>query len=261
MSGPGSGLLSRVLNRGFRRYVRRFIGSNFNAARVTGVEHLLSLGEGPVLIYVNHPGWWDPMSAVLVTDLLMSERQFAAPMDADALKRYPILERLGFFGVSRDSTAGAREFLRTARTVLQDSRTALWMTPTGRFHDVRQALPFQPGLAHLVDSDFAGMVLPVALEYPFWNERRPELLVACGPPVNCSQLSADRESRTRQLEAALLEVQTHLRDLAIARDPRSFRLLLDGQGGIGGWYGLWRRLSFWRRGQKFADRHEERSDD
>ena len=64
-----------------------------------------------------------------------------------------------------------------------------------------------------------------------------------------------------ELEAALLEVQTHLRDLAIARDPRSFRLLLDGQGGIGGWYGLWRRLSFWRRGQKFADRHEERSDD
>jgi len=260
VSGPDSGLLSRVLTWGFRRYVRRFVRSNFNATRVVGQESLLQVGEQPLVVYVNHPGWWDPMAAVLLTDMLVSARKFAAPMDADALKRYPVLERLGFFGVSRESISGAREFLRHARSVLQDSRAALWMTPAGQFHDVRQSLPFQPGLAHLVDRSFGGAVLPLALEYPFWNERRPELLAAFGSVVDCSQLSEDREERTGQLESGLREVQDRLRQLAIARDPGAFTTLLDGSAGIGGWYDIWRRMAFWRRGQRFSGRHEERAD-
>ncbi|MFM7833582.1 MAG: hypothetical protein ACKPJD_17455, partial [Planctomycetaceae bacterium] len=106
MSGPDSGLLSRVLTWGFRSYVRRSIRSNFNATRVVGQESLLQVGEQPLVVYVNHTGWWDPMAAVLLTDMLVSARKFAAPMDADALQRYPVLERLGFFGVSRESISG-----------------------------------------------------------------------------------------------------------------------------------------------------------
>lgn len=261
MSNPVSGLLSRVLNRGFRRYVRRFVRSNFNAVRVVGHESLQQIGERSLVVYVNHPGWWDPMAAVLLTDMLLSPRQFAAPMDAAALSRYPILERLGFFGVPREPISGAREFLRNARAVLQDSQTALWITPTGHFHDVRQPLPFQPGLAHLVDRKFGGLVLPMALEYPFWNERRPELLVAFGAVVDCTLLADDREDRNGQLEAGLQAVQERLRLLAIGRDPAAFETLLDGRAGVGGWYDLWRRLTFWRRGQKFAGRHEEREHD
>jgi hypothetical protein len=49
--------------------------------------------------------------------------------------------------------------------------------------------------------------------------------------------------------------------LAIGRDPAAFETLLDGRAGVGGWYDLWRRLMFWRRGQKFAGRHEEREHD
>jgi len=259
VSGPESGLLSRLLTWGFRRYVRRFVRSNFNAARVVGQESLLQVGEQPLVVYVNHPGWWDPMVAVLLTDLLLSAHRFAAPMDAEALQRYPILERLGFFGVSRETISGAREFLRHSRGVLQHSRTALWITPTGHFHDVRQALPFQPGLAHLVDRSFGGVVLPLALEYPFWNERRPELLAAFGSVVDCSQLSEDREERTGQLESGLRGAQERLSKLAIARDPSAFTTLLDGSAGIGGWYDVWRRLMFWRRGQRFVERHEERA--
>jgi hypothetical protein len=125
---------------------------------------------------------------------------------------------------------------------------------------VRQPLPFQPGLAHLVDRKFGGVVLPMALEYPFWNERRPEFLAAFGTVIDCSQLADDRDERTRQLEAGLQTVQERLRLLAIGRDPASFRTLLAGRSGVGGWYDIWRRVTFWRRGQKFAGRHEEGED-
>ncbi|MGV2342157.1 MAG UNVERIFIED_CONTAM: hypothetical protein LVR18_52055 [Planctomycetaceae bacterium] len=124
---------SRVLNRGFRRYVRRFVKSSFNAVRVAGAEHARGLPAGSVVVYVNHPGWWDPMVAVLFTDLLLHDRKFAAPMDAAALARYPVLERLGFFGVERDSAAGAREFLR-------QSRRAAGKWPHGTLDDTRRKI-------------------------------------------------------------------------------------------------------------------------
>jgi len=256
VSNPVSGLLSRVLNRGFRRYVRRFVRSNFNAVRVVGHESLQQIGERSLVVYVNHPVWWDPMAAVLLTDMLLSPRQFVAPMDAAALSRYPILERLGFFGVPREPISGAREFLRNARVVLQDSQTALWITPTGHFHDVRQALPFQPGLAHLVDRSFGGVVLPLALEYPFWNERHPEALVAFGPvlrPTDAPGRSADEWTAilARELEAA----QDRLAVAARRRDPTAFRTLLAGRVGVGIVYDGARRLRAWFRGERFDAAH------
>jgi 1-acyl-sn-glycerol-3-phosphate acyltransferase len=166
-------VLSRILNRGFRRYVRRFIRRNFNAVRVSGQEYTQQLPTGPVVCFFNHPSWWDPMTVVLITDLLFPGRRFYAPMDAEALRHYPILERLGFFAVARDSVAGAKEFLNKSREVLKSPDSMLWMTPTGSFHDARHAAPFMSGLSHLVDSNFEGSVLTMAIEYTFWNERCP----------------------------------------------------------------------------------------
>lgn len=247
---------SRVLNRGFRRYVRRFVKSSFNAVRVAGAEHARGLTTGSVVIYVNHPGWWDPMAAVLFTDLLLHGRKFAAPMDAAALTRYPILERLGFFGVERESAAGAREFLRQSRRVLEHGQTALWITPAGRFHDVREVVPFQSGLSHLVDRSFVGSVLPMALEYVFWNERRPELLARFGPAIDCRGLPEERAERTAFLEQRLAEQQTELTRQALERSGAAFERLLAGASGIGGVYDAWRRLTCWLRGGNFDARHE-----
>lgn len=252
--------MSRILVRGFQRYVRRFVSSSFNAVRVSGLEYAAALPHGSVVFFVNHPGWWDPMTAVLLTDLLPGKRRFAAPMDADALRRYPVLEKLGFFPVARNSAAGAREFLRESRRVLADRNTALWITPAGRFHDVREHAAFQPGLSHLVDRDFDGSVLPAAFEYVFWNERRPEMLVRFGAPINCRQLPEDRDARTGALEEELRKQQRVLAELAVARDPNAFQQVLVGRAGIGGVYDLWRRALCWLKGQSFAARHEEISE-
>ena len=142
-----SSLASRILNLGFRQYVRRFVRKNFNAVRIAGQEPLAGLADKPIVCFINHPGWWDPMTGVLITDLLFSGRRFAAPMDAEALKSYPILERLGFFSVERDTASGAKDFLRTSRELLKDPQTILWLTPAGKFHDIRQPAPFMNGLS------------------------------------------------------------------------------------------------------------------
>jgi 1-acyl-sn-glycerol-3-phosphate acyltransferase len=248
-------LPSKILNWGFRGYVRRFVRKNFNAVRVTGQEQLAELPAAPIVCFINHPGWWDPMTGVLMTDLLFPGRQFAAPMDAEALKSYPILERLGFFAVERDTASGAKDFLRTSRELLKNPQTILWLTPAGKFHDIRQPAPFMNGLSHLVDSDFHGTALPMAIEYTFWNERSPELLVRFGDAVDCAALPTDRDARTLLLQAALATTQTSLAERAIDRDPASFTTLAMGRAGIGGLYDLWRRMIAGLRGQQFQDRH------
>ena len=248
-------LASKILNWGFRQYVRRFVRKNFNAVRIAGQEQLAGLADKPIVCFINHPGWWDPMTGVLMTDLMFPGRRFAAPMDAEALKSYPILERLGFFSVERDTASGAKEVLRTSRDLLKDPQTILWLTPAGKFHDIRQPAPFMNGLSHLVDSQFPGTVLPMAIEYTFWNERCPELLVRFGSPVVCAELSTDRDARTRELERALTMTQASLAELAIARDPAAFNTLAVGRAGIGGLYDFWRRMIAGLRGRSFQNRH------
>lgn len=244
-----------VLDWGFRRYVRRFINQNFNAVRVAGREHLLTLPEGPIVCFINHPGWWDPMTGVLITDQLFPGKRFFAPIDAEALRQYPILNRLGFYPVSHGSAASAKQFLQHSRQLLQSPDTMLWLTPTGKFSDVRRSDPFMKGLSGLVDRDYTGTLLNMAIEYTFWDERYPELLVEFAPPIDCGVLPVDREQRTRFLEASLASTQAALAQRAIAREGAAFSTLFMGHAGIGGMYDAWRRLAAWVRGQPFHARH------
>ena len=250
-------LVSRILNWGFRRYVRRFVRQNFNAVRVAGQKHLSHLPPGPFVCFVNHPGWWDPMTVVLLTDQLFPGRRFAAPMDAEALKRYPTLGHLGFFPIARDSVAGAKEFLKTGQTLLKSADTIMWLSPTGKFNDVREATPFMQGLGHLVERNFAGSLFPMAIEYTFWNERSPELLVQFGAPIDRSSLPLEREQRTRMLEESLAQTQASLAQLSIARDPSAFTTVMIGKSGIGGVYDAGRRLMAWVQGKRFQGRHSD----
>ena len=105
-------------------------------------------------------------------------------MDADSLTHYRFFERMGVFGVESKNMRGAREFLRTSRSILARPRTALWITPQGRFADVRERPPgIQPGVAHLAHRLERAIILPLALEYPFWDDRRPEALARFGPAI------------------------------------------------------------------------------
>ncbi len=256
VSSSTSSWFSRTLIWGFRRYVRRFVTKKFNAVRVAGLSHAQHIPAGPIICSINHPGWWDPMTCVLLTDQLFPGRCMAVPMDSVALAKYPILERVGFFSIARDSASGARDFLRISRELLQAPDVILWLTPTGKFCDVRQPASFMPGLSHLVDREFAGTLLTIAIEYTFWNEQSPEMLIEIASPLDCQTLPYERELRTRMLEECMAKTQAALALRAIARDHSAFSTLIIGRSGIGGLYDGWRRLSAWLRGQPFQGRHE-----
>ncbi len=231
----------------FRHIVRGYFRRHFHGVRIAGASRLAELAAetGPLIVYANHSSWWDPMVSVLLAQRLAATRQHYAPMDASALERYSLLKHIGIFPVEMQSARGAVQFLRTGEAILT-SGGVLWVTPQGRFVDARvRPLVFKPGLAALAsrvaNASGSCTVLPLAIEYPFWDERLPEALLEFGDPVRVTA-----GERTEAVEATLLaaleETMHSLEAKALAREQAAFYTLAQGTLGTGGFYALGKRL-------------------
>ena len=238
----------------FRRIVRRYFRRHFSGVRLSGDPNLASLSDERLIVYANHSSWWDPMVLVLLAAKLMPKRKHFAPMDAAALERYGIFKKIGVFGVEMNSARGAARFLRMGKEIVQ-SGGVLWVTPQGRFADSRERpLGFKPGLAALAAKMEGGCtVLPLAIEYVFWDERLPETLLHFGDPVRVDGQSVDEVQEL--LEAALLKAMETLKAEAMSRNPAGFSLLHVGTVGTGGFYELGQRMIAALRRRRFQPEH------
>ncbi len=229
-----------IAQRRMRRSFRALRVANGNALRDAGMDPLTA----PLVVYLNHPSWWDPLTAFVLSRHLIGERSFYAPMDAESLKRYRILSHLGMFPVAMDSPRGAAQFMRGAQAVL-DAGHVLGVTPQGHFTDVRdRSAVLRPGLAALLQrraaQGLSTAVLPLALEYTFWNQRLPEALALAGEPL---WVDAAHPQTTTALQAELASrlqtAQDRLAALSTSRDTSQFSVVLDGRRGSAGFYSLW----------------------
>ena len=231
--------ISSLTLRFFRGIVRRYFRRHFRAVLAQHPERLTGVG-GPLIVYGNHSSWWDPMLIVFLGEHLLPHRSHYAPIDAHALKKYPILRKIGIFPVEMASPRGAAQFLRTAEGILR-SGGVLWLTPQGRFADPREfPLSFKPGLAALALRLPEVTLIPLAVEYTFWDERLPEVLLRTGDPLHLDP-NQSTAGATRALESALASTMYTLGGAAVARDPSAFTPLLTGARGAGGIYALIRR--------------------
>jgi 1-acyl-sn-glycerol-3-phosphate acyltransferase len=242
----------------FARYLRRYFARNFDAVRVSGQEKLSELGECPLVLYANHPSWWDPILFVLLGQEYLPDRVGYGPMDAAALQKYRLLTRLGVFGVEQGSRAGAIEFLKTGESILRQPGTVLWITAEGEFTDPRRRpVRLRPGLSHLIRRVGAVTAIPVAVEYAFWNERLPEVLVRFGDAVEFEdgEWAVPTASINSRLEQGLASTMDQLAASVQLRDANEFSTLLHGSSGVGGIYDAWRRIVAKAQGKSFDASH------
>jgi 1-acyl-sn-glycerol-3-phosphate acyltransferase len=249
------------MHRVFVRIFRRFLRKHMRALRLArwGEPHA---AEGrPLIVFANHPAWWDGIAFVLLAETLFPARRQFVPMDAEALSRYAFFKRLGVFGVEQQSPRGAIAFLTQSEALLKSPGHMLWINAPGRFQDVRERPVFiAPGLLRLPDLAPDAVFLPLALEMPFWTERKAELLAAFGAPIDAATLAAlPREARREAFQNALTATMDRLAADAIARDPARFRTLEQGREGMGGMYQLWQRAKALATGQRFDPRHDPRA--
>lgn len=241
----------------FRRYCFRYVRRHFHAVRLSKSGGAFPAADAPLLVVLNHPSWWDPLVGIVLSGLLPTRDQYAA-IDAVAVRQYPFLRKLGLVGIDTASLRGAAAFLHVGEAILSGPRRVFWVTPQGRFADVRERpLALQSGVGHLAARLPGATVLPVALEYTFWTERTPEALVRVGDPLHTADHRGLRGKEWSELiEAALTRTLDALNAEAARRDPSAFHTLLAGKSGVGGVYDQWRRLKSWLRGRKFDPSHD-----
>jgi 1-acyl-sn-glycerol-3-phosphate acyltransferase len=247
------------LYRGFARYCRWYVRRHFDALRLARPGFPQGLGEEPLLVYLNHPSWWDPLVGLLLAELGFSNRAHYAPIDAAGLRQYAFFARLGFFGIDPHHPIGGTRFLRLGQRIMAQPPSALWVTAEGQFTDPRQRpVVLQRGVAHLAKRLDRGIILPLALEYPFWQEKRPEALACFGEPMSITdqpERSADQWQTT--LSHQLEHTMDHLSTLACRKAPADWHTLLAGRTGTNGAYDLWRAMRAALRGQCFRRSHWE----
>lgn len=244
------------LLRGFRKYCVRYVRKHFHAVRLSRASAPFPPADEPVLIALNHPAWWDPLIGLVLSNQFAERDQFAA-IDAVAVEKYGFFKRLGFVGVDTHSLRGAAQFLRVGATILSQPNRVFWVTAQGRFADVRERpLAIRSGVGHLAARLVHGVVVPLAIEYTFWNERTPEALARYGAPLRIADHPGlGGKGWTHLIEDALTHTLDALNAEAASRDPAKFVELLGGHTGVGGPYDLWRRLKAIVRREKFDPSH------
>lgn len=230
--------ISPVWLRFFSRYATSYLRRHFHSIRLLGPAPPNDF-TGPLVVYLNHAAWWDPLVCLFLARHFFPKRNCYAPMAAAALSRYRFFQRLGFFPVETGTARGAAQFLHNSKAILEQPGSALFLTPQGKFADVRAPLQFAPGIEHLATRVAQARFLPLAIEYPFWEERKPEILFGFG------------ESGSNGLSDRLAAVQAKLAAAAQRRQPNEWTILLKSKSGASRPYDLWR----WLRGEAFAPDH------
>ena len=252
--------VSPLLLRAFSTYSRWYVARHFHSVRISVVGKPPTLSGIPLIIYLNHASWWDPLICLLLQNKFFQPRPAYAPIDAIALEQYRFFAKLGFFGVEQNSAKGAVQFVRAATAILQQSDSVLWLTPQGKFADVRETpVQFKAGLGHLPARVERAAFVPLALEYVFWEERKPEVLCRFGEAEVIERSAGLRPGKnidwTHHFEQQLAATKDKLAAESQRRSPADFQVLLNSRSGVSFLYDAWRGLAAKLRRREFRREH------
>ena len=254
---PSEPRISPLWLRWFTFYGERYVRKHFHALRLC--QSAPPVPSNPLVVYLNHASWWDPMVCLALRRRFFAHRASYAPIDAVALRRYPFFRKLGFFPVEQQAHRGTVAFLEGASRVLARSDSMLWLTPQGRFADVRDtSVGLRTGMAHLATRVNVATYLPLALEYAFWEERMPEACINFGEPMVVTREQAAKTGArglTALFEEKLRAAQQQLAAAVIRRDASQLRVLDRQRVGVGGVYDVWRRFRSLMRQESFRPEH------
>ena len=251
MSGTSDdGLIEDRPSPAFRRffawYATRLVSRRFHALRLLeGSREILedaSSEERSLIALISHGSWWDPLVGLVLWRKLMSGRDILMPMASEQLSRFRFFRRLGVFGIDPDDpTSMARMRSHVLQRLSRSPDTLLGLTPQGRFTDPREPIRLRPGAAAIAAAcERSPRVLVISIEYVFWQDARPELLVAirsCDSPE-----AGSTTDWYRAMEEGIRRCAMDLAAASIARDESAFEVLVGGKHRINPFMDAWLRI-------------------
>jgi hypothetical protein len=216
------GLLRPAVRKAFDRVLLRVVG------RLPGPA------DGPLLLVLNHPAWWDGhMCALLDRAVFAGAFDGYVMMEEPQLRRYPFFAWMGAFSVDRhDPRSAARSVAYIAALLRARRERACYIFPQGEIiPNDRRPLKLYPGLGHILRRVGAATICPVALRYELRGEQRPDAFIRLGPALRLGGQRSAAES-TALVARLLTACVDRLRDEVVSGTLDEYRVLLRGKLGV-----------------------------
>lgn len=185
------------------QYMFRMVENNFHALRIKNKNNFEKRNKNYAnIIYAPHSNWWDGQ-----VGYNLCRRVFGIKirMMIEELNRFPILSKAGAFSINKQSAQESMKALKYAVEMLEDSEIGLWIFPQGIVRPPNyRPIEFQTGMTYIAQNcvkKYGGInLIPIALNYAFLRESRPEVFVEVGEPIVLKDTAISRKNLTEQLE-------------------------------------------------------------
>ncbi len=159
------------------------------------------------IFYAPHNNWWDGVLAYNIVYRIV-KKKIEKPrfrFMIEEMNRFPLFQYVGCFPINKKSPQASMKFLQYAVTTLNSPDIAFWIFPQGIIRPPHyRPEVFQSGLAYIAKEavkKFGGVnLVPVAVNYTFLRQDRPEILVEFGEPRVVDDIKFDRKKATETLE-------------------------------------------------------------
>ena len=184
------------------------VQNRFYAFRYKGDEGVLEKGV-PTILYAPHSNWWDGSVLYNVTHRIFHKE---IRLMIEELNRFPLLRRGGAYSVCKKSPQSAMKALQYSVDVVGDLKNMLCIFPQGIIRPPHyRPMVFQTGLAYIAQKSVARYgkinLVPVALDYCFFRDNRPEVVVTFGEKLTLTKenIIKDRKELTHLFEREMVK--------------------------------------------------------
>lgn len=181
--------------------------NRFFAFRYKGAEDAVEK-DVPTILFAPHSNWWDGIVLYNITHRIFHRE---IRLMIEELNRFPLLRRGGGYSVNKKSPQSAMKALQYSVDVVGDMRNMLCIFPQGIIRPPHyRPIEFQTGLAYIAQNAVKRYgkinLVPVAIEYCFFRDNRPEVVVDFGKRIELSNdQPLNRKDLTHMLEQALTQ--------------------------------------------------------
>lgn len=174
----------------------RMLEGRFYAFRFKGAENFHNRDpKVPVIMFAPHSNWWDGIVGYHIVHKIFKKE---LRLMVEELNRFPILRHAGAFSVNKKSPQASMDALKYSINELGDLNNVLYIFPQGIIMPPNaRPIEFKSGLAYIAEKAARkyGKValMPIAVNYMFLRDNRPEVLVEMGEMIELSAGKIDRK--------------------------------------------------------------------
>lgn len=180
--------------------------NRFYAFRYKGAENFYKKDpQTPIILFAPHSNWWDGIVGYNICNRIFNKE---IRLMVEELNRFPLLRRGGAFNVNKKSPQASMQAIRYSVDILGDTNNILYLFPQGIIKPPNyRPIEFQTGLTYIAEKAAKkyGKValMPIAVNYMFLRDNRPEVLVEMGDIIELDTDKIDRKEYTAFLANTL----------------------------------------------------------